>query len=257
MAKELRQVITSRRLKPEEIHAKTEDIYNTVLHASSYMDGGNFDCIHPEDLHRLFGLYDAAFFDGGLIELVGEATLDFRLSKRMTRSGGHTRRRQLQDRRGNVASTEYEIAVSTTLLFQTFEDQHRDVFMSGIECHDRLQALQRVFEHELTHLTELLIWDDSSCAAPRFQAIAERFFGHTEHHHQLITPREQALTKYGIKAGDVVTFRIDGQHHQGVVNRITKRATVLVEDSRGTLYSDGKRYVKFYVPVGMLKPARS
>jgi hypothetical protein len=37
------------------------------------------------------------------------------------------------------------------------------------------------------------------------------------------------------------------------VNRVTKRATVLVEDARGVRYSDGRRYAKFYVPVGMLE----
>jgi len=37
------------------------------------------------------------------------------------------------------------------------------------------------------------------------------------------------------------------------VNRITKRATVLVEDERGMRYSDGKRYAKFYVPVASLE----
>ena len=106
----------------------------------------------------------------------------------------------------------------------------------------------------MTHLIEMLIWVDSSCSAPRFQSIANRFFGHTDHRHQLITPREQAFSKFGIKAGDRVSFRIDGQPHTGVVNRITKRATVLVEDSSGVRYSDGKHYAKFYVPVGMLEP---
>ena len=84
-------------------------------------------------------------------------------------------------------------------------------------------------------------------------AIANRFFGHTDHHHQLITPRERAFTEFGIRPGARVSFRFDGQHHIGVVNRITKRATVLVEDKRGERYSDGKRYTKFYVPVSLLE----
>jgi len=39
-----------------------------------------------------------------------------------------------------------------------------------------------------------------------------------------------------------------------VVNRITKRATVLVENEQAPRYSDGKRYAKFYIPVGILEP---
>ena len=126
--------------------------------------------------------------------------------------------------------------------------------MSGIECCDRLAALQRVIEHEMTHLIEMLVWGDSSCSAPRFQSIANRFFGHIDHRHQLVTPRERAYTKFGIKAGDRVSFRLDGQHHTGFVNRITKRATVLVEDESGESYSDCKRYSKYYIPVWMLEP---
>ena len=126
--------------------------------------------------------------------------------------------------------------------------------MSGIECRDRLEALQRILEHELVHLIEFILWQQSSCSAARFQSVANRFFSHTEHTHQLITPRERAFAKFGLKAGSRVSFRVDGQHYVGIVNRITKRATVLVEDSRGTRYTDGKRYAKFYVPVGQLKP---
>jgi hypothetical protein len=86
----------------------------------------------------------------------------------MTQAGGKAGRRELRDNSGKVVRTEYEIAVSTTLLFQTFQEDHRPVVMSGIECRDRLAALQRVMEHEMTYLVEMLIWVTSSCAAPRF-----------------------------------------------------------------------------------------
>jgi hypothetical protein len=48
-------------------------------------------------------------------------------------------------------------------------------------------------------------------------------------------------------------YRFDGIERTGVVNRINKRATVLVEDRKGARYSDGKHYAKFYVPVQMLE----
>jgi len=50
-----------------------------------------------------------------------------------------------------------------------------------------------------------------------------------------------------------VRFRFDGVERTGVVNRISKRATVLVEDGNGVPYSNGKRYAKFYVPVQILE----
>jgi len=43
--------------------------------------------------------------------------------------------------------------------------------------------------------------------------------------------------------------------HEGTVNRITKRATVLVEDPEGEPYSDGKRYRKYLVPLQLLTRA--
>jgi hypothetical protein len=109
-------------------------------------------------------------------------------------------------------------------------------------------------EHELVHLVEMLLWDKSSCAKPRFHSIALRFFGHTENRHQLITPKEKAMVRYGIKPGLAVRFRIDGVEHKGIVNRINKRATVLVDDHKGQRYSDGKHYSKFFVPVHLLEP---
>ena len=57
------------------------------------------------------------------------------------------------------------------------------------------------------------------------------------------------------RVGDRVTFLFEGVRHVGVVNRITRRATVLVESPAGTAYSDGKRYVKFYIPLPMLEKA--
>ena len=256
-ATDMQRFIETMKYSGAEIAAKTGEIYEAMLSESSYLDAGNFTAIHPSDIERLFDLYAEQFFDGGLRRLLGEAPLGFRLSKRMTQAGGKTGRRTRVDGGGNVLHTEYEIAVSTTLLFQTFQDDHRPVVMSGIECRDRLAALQRVVEHEMIHLIEMLIWVNSSCSAPRFQSIANRFFGHTGHRHQLITAHERALTKFGIKTGDRVSFRFEGRHYQGIVNRITKRATVLIEDEFGESYSDGKSYKKFYIPLGMLKPVEA
>jgi hypothetical protein len=46
----------------------------------------------------------------------------------------------------------------------------------------------------------------------------------------------------------------EGRRLTGRVNRITKRATVLVEDSEGQKYSDGLRYKTYYVPIADLCP---
>lgn len=166
MATDVQQLIETKKSSPEDIAAKTREIYDTILRESNYIDGGNFTAIHPNDIEQLFDLYDRLFLDGGCRKLLGDTPLGFRLSKRMTQAGGKAGRRELRDNSGKVVRTEYEIAVSTTLLFQTFQEDHRPVVMSGIECRDRLAALQRVMEHEMTYLVEMLV--TSSCAAPRF-----------------------------------------------------------------------------------------
>jgi predicted metal-binding protein len=250
MPANLLQIVESTTLDVDMISARTARIHSVVLSKSDYIDNPNFTCIHPADLELLFAEYDTEFFDGQIKQTLGSIPLRFGLSKRMTSSGGKTT--CYADRASN--RRRYEIKVSTTILFGCFDgSDHRPISCSGILCRDRVDALQRVMEHELVHLIEMLLWDKSSCSHARFHSITRRFFSHTENKHQLITPREKAMVQYGILPGMKVRFPFDGVQHQGVVNRINKRATVLVEDRRGERYSDGKTYAKFYVPVQLLE----
>jgi hypothetical protein len=170
----------------------------------------------------------------------------------MTSAAGKTFQRRPRHRHSPAA--DYEIAISTTLLYETFNEEVRPITVSGVSCADRLEALQRIFEHEMLHLVEMLVWDHSSCSADRFRSMSHRLFGHLQSTHQLITPREIAHAKYGVRAGQRVKFMFEGRRYVGVVNRVTKRATVLVPDPTGEAYTDGKRYLKFYIPLPMLTP---
>ena len=83
-----------------------------------------------------------------------------------------------------------------------------------------------------------------------------RLFGHTDFRHDLITPQEVAAAG-GVEAGCTVRFVMSGETLVGKVNRVTKRATVLVNCSKNhpeaREFSDGKSsagyYRKFFVPV--------
>lgn len=247
---DLLRIIESTTLDAEQIAARTTQIHALVLSKSKYIDAPNFTRIHPDDLELLFAEYDDQFFGGQIKELLGPTPLYFGLSKRMTGAGGKTDcfiERHTGKRR-------YEITASTAILFESFHgDDHRPITASGITCRDRLDALQRIMEHELVHLIEMLLWDKSSCSQPRYCSITRRFFGHTKNKHQLITPREKAIVQFGLKPGMKVRFGFDGVEHTGFVNGISKRATVLVEDDKGLPYSNGKRYAKFYMPVQALE----
>lgn len=244
----LRELVEGASLSADRIAVETRSIYDAILAASRYLKTPNFTAFHPDDLQFLFQRYDQTFFGGHCRDLVADA-IQFRISPRMTKAGGKTsvyRRRDVPEFRS------YEIAVSSTLLFQTFGTVERAIRVTGVECRDRLEALQRIFEHEMIHLVEFLLWDTSQCSENRYQAIASGLFGHTDHRHQLVTTRETACRKFGIHIGSRVRFRFEGMEHVGVVNRITRRATVLVENDHGSPYSDGKRYSTYYIPLGML-----
>jgi hypothetical protein len=255
--------VLEKNLAADEIHSRTTQISTRLLQVSRSIDAPNFSAIHVSDLKQLFVEYDSRFFDGQLQSALGSSPLRFRLSRRLTSTAGTTTRRpqagvrQKSSKRISQATAfEFEICMSATILFQSFTDPSATTTANGVLCHHRMDALQRVFEHELIHLAEMLVWSDSRCAGPRFQSIARGMFGHREHTHRLVTSREHALIKFGFRVGDQVAFEYEGQNYRGRINRLTRRATILVEDNAGGRYTDGKRYRKFYVPLQKLRAVR-
>ena len=231
-----------------EIEERTDRIYRQILVESENLDGGNFERIGTGDFERLFDLYDLHFFDG-FFRAYCRGRLFFRLSRRMTRAAGKTTYRE--------PPGAYEITLSTPLIFQTFQDVVREVTVNGIVCHDRLEATMRVLEHEIVHLLELVVFGRSSCTQPRFRQLSCDIFGHTGATHRLVTQAERAREKFNLKAGDEVVFAFEGKVCRGLISRITRRATVMVQDPNGG-YADarGSRYRKYYVPLHLLKPTK-
>ena len=245
--------LKSLRNSPEVIAAKTRQIYDRTLGVAPHFGSANFEAIAIEDLAFLFERYDAEFFGGLLESMLREVRaypIRFRLSSRMTNAGGRTMFRKARVPGG---IPDFEIAISTVLLFQTFGDIDRPVLVTGLICKDRLEALQRIFEHELLHLAEFLATETSNCKAPQFKAMAGSIFGHRASVHELVTPRELAAATHAIRVGDMVSFDFDGVTRVGRVNRITRRASVLVDDPTGPLFSNGGRYQTFYIPLSMLR----
>jgi len=245
----LATTLLSSQLSEAVVLSRTSAIHEHVLAHSPYINQPNFTSIHPHDLQLLFARYDELFFSNLCRSTLNNRKLTFRLSSRMTRVGGTTAR--LRARNGEES---FEIAVAVGMLFNGFAAGDRGITVCGLECGDRMQALQRIFEHEMVHLLEWLCWAHSDCAAARFQDIASRFFLHRAHTHNLITSRERAENS-GFRVGSRVTFTYEGRVLTGRVNRVTKRATVLVEDPEGILYRDGLRYKTYYVPIRSLNPA--
>src|SRR5262249_18023330 len=153
-----------------------------TLTNSAHIREANFRAIHTRDLEFLFRAYDSQFFAGLIAPALEGRRLSFRAAPRMTKAGGKTFR--FRSRSGEVS---FEIASGVAILFDSFRETDRPITVCGIECVSRLEALQRIFEHELVHLAEQLCWDHSNCAVARFQDIARRLFLHRTHTHNLVT----------------------------------------------------------------------
>lgn len=233
------------RYSPHEIENKTREIYHQILQSSKNINEGNFTRIGTDDLRTIFELYDRSFFDN-FFTTNYQGKISLYLSKRMTGAGGKTIYRK--------DTKTFEIGLSTTLIFQSFHDGDREVKVNGIICHDRLAAVQRVFEHEMIHLLEFALFEKSSCSRPQFKMLSHNIFNHSDVTHQLITQRERVHKKYNLRVGDRVEFRLNGQTYNGVLARITKRATVMVNNPGGPIMdSRGNRYIKWYVPIHFLE----
>lgn len=205
---------------------------------------GHFTTIAPADLEVLFDLYDTTFFQGGLRRIVGE-NVNFRLSRSHSRTHGRCEMREIH---GIVRCT---LVINATTLWNNFHEGDREVVASGVLCRDRLDGLQVIFEHEITHLVEFLVFGKSNCRAPRFAKLVRDFFAQEaiDPRSDFIVPEERVYVDHGIKAGDKVHFVHEGREFRGIVQRVVRRATVMVESEDGRyVNSEGKRFTKWYIP---------
>ena len=248
---QLANFVSRQALPLDQVRSLQRRIFDDALRLSRVMDGPNFVRVGRDDLQRMVLMYDRHFFGGHLVALARREGLTFGWSSRMTKNAGKTVTHYPAGR--GRGPRRFEIILSSSLLFQTFRDVDRPVEVTGIRCNNRLEAMQRVTEHELVHLLEMVTWDVSSCSRRRFQTIAHRFFGHTQHRHDLITQGERAARRFRVGVGSRVRFVFEQRQLTGVVNRITRRATVLVVDPTGEMFDDGRRYRRYYVPLEQLR----
>ncbi len=245
---ELTENLLLQPLPADEIRARERDIEQHILANSKLLRGVNFQELCSDDLRLIYQLYDESFFRSAIsAELFRtKSELNFRLSNRLTSAAAKTTVFK------HLRKSRYEIAFSTTLLAGSFVAAGQAHWVAGRLCESRLQALQRLMEHELIHLVELLSFGNSSCGAKRFKTLSANLFQHECSHHRLLRPGERMRAELGLGVGDRVSFTYAGRQYFGRINRVTKRATILVPDGRGRPYADGGRYRKFHVPIERL-----
>ena len=166
---------------PAEIAERRQAVRHAVLETAPCVREAQFTRIGPRDLAVVFSGYDSHFFGGSLRVVLGARPLAFRLSTRASRRGGSLRISPARETPAGFRPESFELSVSATPLFESFREAGRPVTVGGHACTDRLDALQRIVEHEAVHLAEQLRWRETNCSGERFQAIARRVFGHVEH----------------------------------------------------------------------------
>lgn len=120
--------------------------------------------------------------------------------------------------------------------------------------YNTLDAALLVFEHELTHLIEKMKYGRTAHGA-RFKKLSAYYFGHDPSAavgHTLPTKSNSMRNVDGdeFAKGDRVCFQHSGIILEGIITRITKRASVKVS-------TPGKfNGVLFYVPTAMLQKAK-
>ncbi len=236
----------------KEILKRRKEVNRRLISASAHIEGPGISRVSTLDLELLFDLYDEIFFQQHFAKNY-RGKIRFSLSKRLIKSAGKTIGPH------NIAQLEpedmvLEIRIGTYFFFN-YEQIEAEKSVAGILTSNALDALQLVFEHELCHVIELIMFKASNCNQEGFKILARNLFGHTQSTHHLPTPRRIAQEKYGLKIGQRVSFPFQERILEGIVYRITKRATVMVPDKKGDHVDEkGNRYLKYYVPIKYLEP---
>ena len=195
-----------------------------------------------QTLRNMLLLYDKQFFSGFLLRnMPGFAVT---LSSRLTSSAG----KFVYTRSMFGLITQAEIRMSSDFLTRL---RKGPFLLNGLHAATAQEAFLIVFEHELCHAAEVLLFR-STGHSNRFLALANGLFGHTATRHSLPTRRQEAAES-GLHVGSKAAFSYDGKQLQGIITYVGKSVTVMVPSSRGT-YRDacGCRYEKYRVPAQRL-----
>jgi hypothetical protein len=189
--------------KSRQLRAEIKDLFLKNININGEERLFNADELPDSVLLILFNLYDKIFFQGGIIELYDKTGFDklkFRFSRRMSGSAGITVIPKV------IAPDKcIEIAISRNHL-HCFELSGRDKEVGGLSAETAVDALLLVFEHELCHLIEYLLFGKTNCKRITFKTLSFNYFGHLKSTHMLPAHKEINLNQYDFRPGDVVSF---------------------------------------------------
>lgn len=232
------------------INEKRNTIKNKLFEKSSNIKQVDFTQICNSDLYLLYDLYDEIFLNSWFSHNF-KGKIIFKLSKQLTRAAGNTTTKKHIEKI-KPEDIEFQIKISLNHLIN-FDKIDRDKYVGGIQAKSKLHSLMLVFEHEICHVIEFLIYKKSSCKKEPFKKLIFNLFGQNESTHKLVTSREASFAEYGLVVGNKVKFEFQGKQITGIINNINKRATVMSPSNKGN-YVDrkGQHYTKYYIPLNCL-----
>lgn len=232
------------------INAKRDLIKKNLYEQSKNIKSVDFIKISDNDLFILYKLYDEIFLESWFKENF-KGKIVFKMSRQLSKAAGNTKTKK------NIymlkpEDVEFEIKISINHL-ANMDKADRSKFVGGIEVTNKLDSLMLVFEHELCHVIEFLIYKKSNCSKGNFRNLICNLFGQIESTHKLVSNSEANYHEYGIRVGDRVTFEYGGQILHGIINKMNKRAIVMSPSNQGK-YVDksGQHYTKYYIPLSCL-----
>jgi len=229
-------------LKQEDIADKRAAILAKLLAIDKGFCHIPVQSISPESLRYLFHAYNQSFLGGWLERMPIQVTL----SSRLTSSAG----KFIFVRGAFGRIKQAEIRMSSDYLLRL---GHGPFELNGLAVSTPQEAFLLVFEHELCHAIETMLYGKTGHSAS-FISLAKGLFGHTGTRHKLPTRRQEAAQN-GILVGMNVSFSYQDQEMRGIITYIGKTATVMVPSSAGE-YRDkrGQKYAKYRVPLSKITP---
>ena len=82
-------------------------------------------------------------------------------------------------------TSKFSIEIAVKLINKQFKVDKSPVYVGGLECRDRIELLQRILEHEISHLLEYIVWNETGDNNKRFKDILSKLWGHKENWHRL------------------------------------------------------------------------
>jgi hypothetical protein len=221
---ELKIILEQQAIDPGDRAARLERVRASVHRAVL----GTTPNLTAEDYQTLVLAYDREFFAASFSELLRNGVVDVRVSTRIA-SPGQTAVLRHRGEQG----CKYRLLVNPMFVAGAFGQGLSAPTVAGLVCSDELDLACRILEHELVHLAEFHVWNNSSCHRKRFQGIAFRLFGHLGKGHQLVDVRRRRIADRGLEVDGTVIFRDKKTLRRGLVVSIGPRIIVEVTDAPG------------------------